>query len=80
LDNIRLKIIYFMEIRTGQLKDLQVLTEFNVNLAKETENKDLNSELVQKGVQTIIENPSKGTYYVAEVNQQVVACLMITFQ
>ena len=65
-----------LEIRKAELKDLETLVEFSTSMAFETENKRLAPEIVLKGVRTLLENPKKGTYYLAEIDGQAAGCLM----
>ena len=44
----------------------------------ETEHKELMAEVVLAGVNALFDNPSHGFYIVAEIEQTVVACLLIT--
>lgn len=69
-----------MEIRKAELKDLDTLTEFTSNVAFETEGKILDPETARRGVRTVLENPKKGVYYVAEIDGSPVGCLMINLQ
>lgn len=69
-----------MEIRKGEIKDLEVLVDFACSMALETEGKKLNPEIVRRGVRVLIENPVKGVYYVAEIDGKVVGCLMVNLQ
>lgn len=68
-----------MEIRQAEHRDIDVLVQFNINNAMETEGKVL-PPAAYKGVSYLLDNPSKGTFYVAEINNEVVGCLMITLQ
>lgn len=47
-------------------------------MALETENKELDGDILSKGVNRLIADPSKGFYLVAEQNNQVVGSLMVT--
>jgi GNAT superfamily N-acetyltransferase len=49
-------------------------------LAAETENLRLDSERVQTGVAALLKDPSKGLYYVAEVDGTVAGQVMITYE
>jgi GNAT superfamily N-acetyltransferase len=48
------------------LNDLDVICEFNRRLAKETENKDLDPDILKAGVAAMLGDPHKGSYFVAE--------------
>ncbi|WP_017212834.1 GNAT family N-acetyltransferase [Clostridium beijerinckii] len=67
-------------IRKATLEDLETIVKFNYNLAKETEDKELNLEILRNGVKAMIEDSSKGQYYVYEVNGRVVGQIMFTYE
>ena len=69
-----------MEIRKAELKDIETLIEFNINCAFESENLQLNPSTIRQGVTYLLENPSKGNYYIAEIDGEAAGCLMITLQ
>ena len=60
--------------------DADVLARFNVELAKESENLVLEPALVQAGVQALLRDAAKGTYFVAEAGGAVVGQLLITHE
>lgn len=68
------------EIRKAKLEDLESIVKFNYNLAKETENKDLNLEVLTKGVKAILLDKSKGQYYVCTINDEVIGQIMHTYE
>jgi len=67
-----------MTIRPATLADLPTLVEYNRRLAQETENITLSVELLTQGVRAALLDTSKGRYFVAEVDGQVVGQLMHT--
>ena len=67
-----------MKIRIASLKDAGAIAEFNKAMALETENKILDSEVLMQGVTSAFKKPELGFYLVAELNNKVVGCLMIT--
>ena len=57
------------------------MANFNIWMAKETEGKDLNQELVRNGVRNLILQPAYGKYCCAENSEgQVVGALLITLE
>ena len=52
----------------------------NCLMASETENKELDKEVVLAGVNAVINDSSKGFYLVAEMDDEVVGNLMITYE
>jgi len=69
-----------MEIRKAKSTEADILAGFQQKMAKETEGLELNSEILNKGVKAVFDDPNKGIYYVAVHNEKVVASLMITFE
>lgn len=69
-----------MKIRKGQQSDLSALIQFNQAMAMETEELALDSNLLNKGVNTLLSQPEKGFYLVAEVDNEIVGSLMVTFE
>lgn len=67
-------------IRKARIEDLETIVKFNYNLAKETEDKELNLEILSNGVRAMIEDSSKGQYYACEVNDRVVGQIMFTYE
>ena len=69
-----------MMIRSAQTKDIETIAGFQLAMAKETENLELNPDVVIKGVKSVIDDPSKGFYILTENKSEVVASLMITLE
>lgn len=65
-------------VRNARLRDVPALTEFNIAMAKETENKVLSDAKVKAGMSAVIRHPGHGFYLVAEVNGQIAGSLLIT--
>lgn len=56
------------------------MARFNVELAKESENLVLDPARVKAGVEALLRDPAKGTYFVAEAEGAVVGQLCITHE
>jgi ribosomal protein S18 acetylase RimI-like enzyme len=69
-----------LSVRTGNEKDIDMLVNFNIALARETEQKQLSPSIVTQGVQTLFKNPQHGFYVVAETANEVVGCCMVTYE
>lgn len=69
-----------MLIRKGTPKDTEALVAFNQAMAQETEGLALDSDTLRRGVSTLLENPAKGFYLVAEIEGEIVGSLMVTFE
>lgn len=69
-----------MLVRTAQIADAKTIAQYNQAMAMETEHKELSADTLLKGVQEVINNVNRGTYYVVEIEDQVAACLLITYE
>ncbi len=69
-----------MHIRTAELRDAPVITEYNLALALETENLRLDPACVSVGVEALLTDPAKGIYFLAELESKVVGQVMITYE
>ncbi len=66
------------KIRKATIEDAESLVKFNLRLAKETENRDLDRALLQPGVETILNDARRGFYVVAVHDQTVIGATMVT--
>lgn len=70
-----------MLIRLAEPADALAIVDFNQRMARETENKELPSEIITVGVNAVFSDQQKGFYVVAETEfKEIVGCLMITFE
>ena len=67
-----------INIRVAQPADVRLLVKFNQLMAWETEQKQLDEDILTKGVSALIVDENKGFYLVAEQNDIVVGSLMVT--
>jgi len=67
-----------MQIRTAIINDSVAIAEFNIKMAKETEDMDLMPDVINAGVINMIKNPQMGFYLVAEEDNVIQASLMVT--
>ncbi|MCX7590833.1 MAG: GNAT family N-acetyltransferase [Kiritimatiellae bacterium] len=65
-------------VRLAELADAEVIAGFNREMAKETEDKSLDHQILSAGVRTLLLNPHLGFYCVAEKDGEIVGCLMVT--
>ena len=65
-------------IRTARPEDADTIAAFNAAMAWETEGKRLLPEVLGAGVRRLIAQPALGFYLVAEMQGEVVGCLMVT--
>jgi ribosomal protein S18 acetylase RimI-like enzyme len=69
-----------ISVREAVPADAATIAAFNAAMARETEDKSLDPGLVGPGVAALLEDASKGRYWVAESNGEVVGQLMVTYE
>lgn len=69
-----------ISIRQATIADAPTVARFNSLIATETENKTLDQKLLRKGVETILSDPSKGLYFLAEAGGVVLGQISITYE
>ena len=67
-----------ISIRGGTETDIEVLAEFNMAMALETEQKVLDPQVIRSGVAALFEDPQLGFYTLVVVDDEVAGALMIT--
>ena len=67
-------------IRNAKPKDIETIAKNNIKMALETENKHLDKEIITAGVSSIINDSSKGIYWVMEMNKIIIGQLMVTYE
>ena len=67
-------------IREATIKDADIVSAFNVLMAKETEQKDLDKEVARRGAEALLADRTKGFYLLAELDGRIVGQLMITYE
>lgn len=77
---LRAQIYVKMIVRKAKREDIADIVDFQLAMASETENINLNREIVTKGVSAVFADSSRGNYYVAENNGRVVGSLLTTFE
>jgi len=66
-----------MFIRPGTCADADTLADFQLRMAMETEGLRLDPEVLSSGVRAVLDDPSKGSYWVAEEDGRVIASLLV---
>ncbi len=59
---------------------MDVIAQFNLHLARESEHLDLEPARVRAGVEAVLRDPAKGLYFVAEEGGRVIGQLLITHE
>lgn len=69
-----------MIVREATSQDIPSILDFQLKMALETENVTLEISALTLGVQRMFKDSTKGRYYVAEENNEVIGCLMTTYE
>jgi GNAT superfamily N-acetyltransferase len=69
-----------INLRQATIADASVITRFNALMAEETEQITLNQDRLRLGVESLLKDPSKGIYFLAEIDNVVVGQIMITYE
>lgn len=69
-----------MNIRRARAEEAQNIIDFQIDMARETEELTLDRSIITAGVKAVFDDESKGWYFVAEVDGQIAGSLMITFE
>lgn len=66
--------------RDATRADAADILEFQIAMARETEDVELDSAVTSRGVKAVFDDPSHGRYFVAESEGRIVASLLITYE
>lgn len=66
--------------RSALRSEAKLIQIFQQAMALETENLQLNPEILEKGVTAVFENKGLGEYHVCEVNSEVIGSLLLTYE
>ena len=69
-----------VQVRIAEPEDIETIAELNIAMAWETEQKQLNPATIRRGIRTVMDDSDYGFYVVAQSNDAVVGCLMITYE
>jgi GNAT superfamily N-acetyltransferase len=69
--------VTFREARTG---DAGAIISFQLAMARETEELELDRDILTRGVEAVFADPNRGRYFVAEHEGRVIGSLMITYE
>ena len=67
-------------IRAARTDDADTIARFNLGIARETESLELDRERLAAGVRSVLADPAKASYFLAEVDGRVVGQMMITYE
>lgn len=69
-----------INIRRAVSSDSKYIIQFNRSMALETENLILQDDIITPGVSSVFENHEYGFYLIAEYDNEIAGCLMITYE
>lgn len=69
-----------MLVRPAVHDDAPIIARFQIEMAWETEGIRLDEGTVDAGVRAVFADQGKGRYFVAEVDDAVVGCLLVTYE
>lgn len=69
-----------VEYRAAVPADAATIVGFQIAMARETEELELDPKVVTRGVDAVFNDPSLGRYFVAESDGRPVASLLITYE
>lgn len=69
-----------IEIRAARLEDAATIVDFQLRMARETEDLELDPSTVTRGVEAVLADPGKGAYWIADSAGRVMGSLLTTFE
>lgn len=69
-----------LSIRAAALTDLAELVAWNTAMASETEHKQLDPVILERGIRGVFEQPRRGFYLIAERDGVAVGSLLVTYE
>jgi GNAT superfamily N-acetyltransferase len=69
-----------LAIRPGGPEDAGTIIDFQLRMARETEELGLDPDVLSRGVAAVFADPAKGAYWIAERAGRTVGCLLTTFE
>jgi len=69
-----------INVQLGVESDIEILTQFNLSMAMETEHLQLNYDIVLSGIDSVMKDKSLGFYLIAELDNEIAGSLLITYE
>jgi RimJ/RimL family protein N-acetyltransferase len=72
-----------LSVRPGEPEDAATIVDFQLRMARETEELGLDPETLRRGVAAVFADPGKGRYWIAERGGErieTVGCLLTTYE
>ncbi|MCF8370759.1 MAG: GNAT family N-acetyltransferase [Bacteroidales bacterium] len=65
-------------VRLALATEANIIKDFQIKMALETEDLKLDTVVVEKGVTAVFEDETKGNYWVAETKDQIIGSMLMT--
>lgn len=69
-----------LRIRPGEPGDAAAIVDFQLRMARETEELGLDPETLRRGVEAVFADPARGRYWIAERGGRTAGCLLTTYE
>lgn len=69
-----------LDIRRAASNDADAIARWNIAMAWETEQKQLDPATIRRGVDAVFDEPRRGFYLIAELDGAAVGCLLVTYE
>ena len=69
-----------LTIRLATPADLDFLADANAAMAVETESKQLDRAVLERGIRAVFDEPRRGVYHIAERDGVRAGCLLVTYE
>jgi len=69
-----------LRIRPAEGADAAAIVDFQLRMARETEDLDLDRDTLSRGVGAVFADPAKGAYWIAERGGVSIGCLLTTYE
>lgn len=67
-------------VREARPGEAVLIIGFQIEMARETEDMILEQSVVSAGVNAVFSDPNKGKYYIAESGNEILACMLTTYE
>lgn len=69
-----------IEIRPALPRDAEAIVDFQIRMARETEELELEPDVVARGVRAVLDDSARGQYWVADSGGHLVGSLLTTYE
>ncbi|MBN1986871.1 MAG: GNAT family N-acetyltransferase [Prolixibacteraceae bacterium] len=69
-----------MKVREAKPDDIPFIVDFQMAMAQETEGTELHRPTVELGVKAVVNDSTKGKYYITEVKSKIISSLLTTYE